>query len=181
MRNLLYFIVAFILFSCQESEQHRIARLTEEWTGKPIYYPVDSVFESFENDSIRKYSLKRTEYAIVTYADSTKCTHGVLKLEEWKEFLADFKTVAKGKATCLFFLHPENKDKMMHTLQAMDFNFPVCIDEEDIFNTLNHFPADSLFQTFLVDKDNKILAVGNPAEDPKVKELYLKIIANRSM
>ena len=32
------------------------------------------------------------------------------------------------------------------------------------------------FQTFLLDKDNKVLAMGNPILNPKIKELYLKII-----
>lgn len=32
------------------------------------------------------------------------------------------------------------------------------------------------FHTFLLDKDNKVLAIGNPIHNPKVKELYLKII-----
>ena len=31
-------------------------------------------------------------------------------------------------------------------------------------------------RTFLLDKDNKVLAIGNPIHNPKVKELYLKII-----
>ena len=31
------------------------------------------------------------------------------------------------------------------------------------------------FHTFLLDKDNKVLAIGNPIHNPKVKELYLKI------
>ena len=42
--------------------------------------------------------------------------------------------------------------------------------------SLNHFPADPTFQTFLLDKNNRVLAVGNPVHNPKVKELYLKII-----
>ena len=181
MRNLLYFIFALVLLSCKESEEHRIARLKEAWMGKSIYYPVDSVFESFETDSIRKYSLKRMDYTIVTYVDSTKRTSKDLKLEKWKKFLNDFKTVAQGKATCLFYLHSKNKSELVCTLRNSCFNYPVCIDEEDIFNKLNHFPADNLFQTFLVDKENKILAMGNPVEDPKVKALYLKIIAEEQI
>lgn len=35
---------------------------------------------------------------------------------------------------------------------------------------------DMTFQTFLLDKENKVLAIGNPVHNPKVKELYLKII-----
>lgn len=35
---------------------------------------------------------------------------------------------------------------------------------------------DKIFHTFLVDKDHKVLAVGDPVLNPKVKDLYLKII-----
>lgn len=183
MRKLLYFCMAFTLFSlfaCAESEQQRIARLTQEWTGKPIYVPADSVFESFETDSIRKYSLKRAEYTIVTYVDSNSCTNEDLKLTEWKEFLASFQSATKGKATCLFFFHPESRQQMVHTLRTSDFNYPVCIDEDNIYYKLNRFPSDSLFNTFLIDKDYKVVAMGNPVRDPKIKELYLDIITGKS-
>ena len=33
-----------------------------------------------------------------------------------------------------------------------------------------------MFQTFLLDKENKVVALGNPVLSPKVKELYLKLI-----
>ena len=33
-----------------------------------------------------------------------------------------------------------------------------------------------MFQTFLLDRDNRVLAIGNPIHSSKVKELYLKII-----
>ena len=32
------------------------------------------------------------------------------------------------------------------------------------------------FQTFLLDKDNKVVAIGNPVHNPKVKELYLNVL-----
>lgn len=41
---------------------------------------------------------------------------------------------------------------------------------------MNNFPSDMSFQTFLLDEDNKVVAIGNPVHNPKVKELYLKII-----
>ena len=38
-----------------------------------------------------------------------------------------------------------------------------------------------MFQTFLLDRDNKVVSVGNPVHNPKVKELYLKhITGNRN-
>ena len=42
------------------------------------------------------------------------------------------------------------------------------------FDALNHFPTNMTFQTFLLDKDNKVIAIGNPILNPMVKELYLE-------
>lgn len=65
---------------------------------------------------------------------------------------------------------------MINILKRDNFTHPVCLDEEDAFNKLNKLPADMMFQTFLLDKDNRVVAIGNPIHNPKVKELYLKII-----
>lgn len=55
-----------------------------------------------------------------------------------------------------------------------DFQYPVFIDEMGSFDALNHFPANMTFQTFLLDKDNKVVVIGNPIHNPMVKELYLE-------
>ncbi|MDR2968690.1 MAG: DUF1573 domain-containing protein, partial [Tannerellaceae bacterium] len=57
------------------------------------------------------------------------------------------------------------------------FDFPVCIDLKDELNKLNLFPSDMTFQTFLLDKDNKVAVIGNPVHSLSVKDLYLKQIA----
>ena len=41
---------------------------------------------------------------------------------------------------------------------------------------MNRFPVDITFQTLLLNKDNKVITVGNPVHHPKVKELYLQNI-----
>ncbi len=57
------------------------------------------------------------------------------------------------------------------------FTLPVCIDTEDRFNKLNNFPSDMMFQTFLLNKDNKVVVIGNPIHNLKVRNLYLQKIA----
>lgn len=177
MRNLLYLCLAFVLFSCRQSVQHRQELLRQAWEGRSIYYPVDSVFESFGEDYVRKYGLKRTEYAIVTYGDSLCCrSSDTLRLSGWKDFLRELQARAGGEVTCLFFLHPENRGELVSLLREEDFRFPVCIDEDNVFYKLNRFPEEEQFHTFLVDKDRKVLAIGNPAEDPVVRERYFNIL-----
>ena len=39
---------------------------------------------------------------------------------------------------------------------------------------LNKFPQDITFQTFLLDRDNKVKVIGNPVHNLAVRDLYLK-------
>ena len=41
---------------------------------------------------------------------------------------------------------------------------------------LNTFPKDSRYQTFLLDKYNKVVCIGNPTENPQIWSLYKQII-----
>ena len=43
-------------------------------------------------------------------------------------------------------------------------------------NKENKFPKEQAFQTFLLDKDNKVKVIGNPIQNLAVKDLYLKYI-----
>jgi hypothetical protein len=53
----------------------------------------------------------------------------------------------------------------------------ISCDVKDSLNQLNKLPVNPIFQCFLLDKDNKVLAIGNPANNFKVWELYKQIIS----
>lgn len=57
-----------------------------------------------------------------------------------------FYTTSYG--TVPFFLCPKNGMEIYQTLRVERFKHPICIDEGDYLNKLNHFPADMAFQTF---------------------------------
>lgn len=86
-----------------------------------------------------------------------------------------------GSVKFLFFFSPEKRKKFLETLRFENFFHPVCIDDKNRLNQLNHFPSDMTFQTFLLDENNKVLAIGNPIHNPQVKELYLNIIQGKQM
>ena len=159
------------LFSCKEAIKEDISYLVKEWNNKEIVYPAIMHFTVLGVDT---NFLSKSEYRIITYVDSVGCTSCKLKLELWKKFIGQLDTV--GNVPVLFFLHPKDKSELAYILRRDHFTYPVCIDENDSLNKLNHFPSDMMFQTFLLDRDNKVLAIGNPIHNPKVKELYLKII-----
>lgn len=171
MKNLLLFIIGTLFLSCQETEKERANRLVREWDGKEVVYPNKMNFTTLGKDT--NYSFN-SEYTIVTYIDSVGCSSCKLQLPKWRRLIAHLDSISD--TSVLFFLHPKDKNDMNYILEREYFAHPVCFDEEDAFNKLNQFPSDMMFQTFLLDKDNKVIAIGNPVHNPKVKELYLKII-----
>ncbi len=76
----------------------------------------------------------------------------------------------------MFYFHPKDVKELRFLTRREGFTYPVCFDETGDFNRLNHFPSESMLQTFLLDKENKVIAMGNPILNPKVKELYMNLI-----
>lgn len=81
--------------------------------------------------------------------------------------------------TILFFLHPKPRDKqeITYLLKRDGISVPVCIDEKDRLNSINKFSTRDDYQCFLLDKDNKVVSIGNPVHNIRVKEMYLSTIA----
>ena len=168
-----------MLASCQESREEAMLRLVNEWNGKEIKFPSRSVFTIQGKDTVN-FSFQEADYKVVTYIDSVGCTSCTLQLHRWKELVAEVDSLTDGRVPFLFYFHPKDMKELRYLTRRDDFKHPVCFDEYDEFNHLNHFSADITFQTFLLDKANKVVAIGNPVHNPRIKELYLEIITGKS-
>lgn len=173
--NKAWYLLALLFFlsSCKESET---IRLVKEWTGKEIIFPSDAVFSSFGKDTLNILNVDH-DYAIVSFVDSVGCINCKLQLDRWNDFLQKKDSLFQKKVILAFFLHPNDRRELVDLLREHRFSYPVCIDMKNQFNELNHFPNELAFQTFLIDKNNKVVAIGNPIHNPKVKELYMRIIS----
>lgn len=162
--------------SCQESDKERFTCLVKEWERKQIHFPDHSVFTVQGKDTV-DFNFKDADYKVVTYVDSAGCTGCKLQLHRWKELMAEVDSLSDGKVPFLFYFHPKDIKEVRYLTRKDGFTYPVCFDGKDDFNRLNHFPEDMMFQTFLLDKENKVVAIGNPVLNPKVKELYVRLLA----
>lgn len=177
--NLIYLLLLFFLFSCKDSKKNNITRLVNEWENKSIIFPADTSFISYKKCISENYKLKHKKYAIVTYIDSLGCMSCKLQLSKWNELIKELDSISNRTVPCLFFFHTKKENELMLLFRRDHFIYPVYIDKNDIFNKLNNFPSEMAFQTFLIDKNNKVVAIGNPIHNPKVKELYLNIISGK--
>lgn len=162
------------LISCQHREKNNLAEIVSKWKGKEVKFPLTSVFTKYACDTV--VMNRELDFKLVVYVDSTGCTSCKLQLHKWKELLSELDSIASDKISYLFYVCPKNKREFEHILKRDKFDYPVCVDQSDSFNKLNHFSSDPRFQVFLLDKENKVIAVGNPVDNPKMKELYLNVI-----
>ena len=163
------------LASCAESHKERLGKLVNEWERKEILFPTHSTFTIQGKDTV-DFEFRNADYKVVAYVDSAGCTGCKLQLPRWKELIAEVDSMTDGSVPFLFYFHPKDLKELKYLTRREGFVYPVCFDEKDDFNRLNRFPSEMMFQTFLLDKENKVVALGNPVLSPKVKELYLKLI-----
>lgn len=179
--NLIILVLFPIFFSCKnehkEKEKH-ISQLVNEWQGKQILFPENAIFTRYLTDTT-DYQIPQSDYKILVYIDSIGCTSCKLQLPKWKELIEYTDSMTQGKVPFLFFFHPKDNKEIRYLLKRGGFNLPVCIDRKDLLNKLNKFPADITFQTFLLDKNNKVTVLGNPVHNTAVKDLYLKQITGK--
>jgi hypothetical protein len=72
----------------------------------------------------------------------------------------------------VFFFQPKNKKEMTFIINKNNFDYPIFIDKNNSIDKLNHFPQAAAYQCFLLDKDNKVLLIGNPMLNQNIWELY---------
>ena len=178
MKYITLIMCVWILSSCQESREEAMLRLVNEWNGKEIKFPSHSTFTVLGKDTV-DFSFADTDYKVLTYIDSMGCASCKLQLPRWKEWVHEVDSLTDGQVPFLFYLHPKDMKELRYLTRRDGFSYPVCYDEKDELNRLNRFPSDMTFQTFLIDRNNRVVAMGNPIHNPKVKELYLDLITGK--
>ena len=176
MKKQLYILLLLsLLTACQENNKEKFALLVQEWQGKEIVFPQNMAFTRFVTEPV-DYRIPDAEYKVLVYVDSVGCTSCKLQLPKWQELIAHVDSATNGNVPFIFVFQSKDDRELRYILKRDNFDRPVCIDRNNRFDELNQFPQDITFQTFLLDKDNKVKVIGNPVHNLAVRDLYLKQI-----
>ena len=174
---LLTILVLCMYASCrQDASKEKMINLVKKWEKKQVIYPSETTFTIYGEDTVVDYVKSGVKYSIVSYIDSLGCLSCKLQAKAWKSFIKTIDSVSDYSIPVNIFVHNKNGDELLSILRKEAFDIPICLDLNDSLRLLNDFPDDIAFRTFLLDKDNRVVAIGNPIFNPKIKELYLNII-----
>ena len=178
--SILFLLCLLAFSSCKRAEEkQQITGMVDEWMNKEILFPSDSKFTSMGKDV--PSLLKDWNYAVVSYVDSSGCTACKMQLDGWKVWMNKEKALFdKTNTVFLFYVQARDYKEFVSTLKEYNFDYPVCIDMDDSLNKLNHFSTDDAYRTFLLDKNRRVIALGNPNFNLKVRRLYTNIIQGQA-
>ena len=179
MKKIALVILSFVtLFTaCKNTKEEKIIHLLNEWSGRTIHFPQDMNLISYvDTNSAINFNEIKKEYTILHYVDTVGCISCKLQLSEWNKLIKELDSIDNRNVSCLISFFPMRKKELLKSLKINKFKHYIYIDERDSLNRLNNFPEEDAFRTFLLDNNDKVIAVGNPIHNPNVKELYLKII-----
>lgn len=177
--KILYIGILFLFFSCNVSNNKKeITNLINKWNEKEIIFPTDYIDFISSNKELSVDS-SLSNYKILIYIDSIGCSSCKLQLNEWKIFMKQVDSLTNNHVKFLFILHPKEIREIKVQAKINKFNYPLYFDKNDELNKLNKFPSDIAFHTFLLDRENKVILLGNPVSNPKIKELYINKILNK--
>lgn len=174
----IFLSITIFFNSCNENkEKKEITQIVKEWQAKEIVFPANLIFTKHGKDTL-DYEVPVSTYKILMYVDSIGCTSCKLHLHKWREFISEVDSLTNGSVPILFFFHPKDVREVSYLLKRDGIDIPVCIDVKDEMNLINRFPAHQEFQTFLLNGENKVLYIGNPVQNIRIKEMYLSEISS---
>ena len=163
------------LHDCNTFEQNVKATIAQ-YVGKEIFLP--DTFEVIVDDSKLTIASPISMYKLLTIMDSEGCIACKLQLREWSELISQLQTGMKSAddIDLIYVIEGDVTKEILDVIRDHNFHRPIVIDRNMSIAKMNHLPREVEFRTFLLDNNNRILAVGNPIMFKDIKALYASII-----
>lgn len=164
-------IIVISLVSC--NDKARYIRDIEQLTGNKIEFP-EGYVELSCSSSLRLENLLNQDVKIVSYIDNVACTACCAKyLKAWQ---TEINNLDENVAYIVVVRSTEKKE-FLNFADSLSLDYPLMFYDSDIFGKQNGL-KDILARdrTFLLNKDDEVILVGEPFGRERLSRLYKKCI-----
>ena len=176
--------ILIIFLLCQigcKSSNKDVKQIVKELSGKTISFDWPKQFVMYDTLLIIESEYSLTPAKIIKYIDNSFCPSCI---NNYLSLASDFITFA-GKTNLFnsdsveyYVILSRPKEEVIECFQDAPLSHIVLIsDIEDKFleeNSLSGY--DNIYTTFLLDKRNKIIGIGDPMLSVGVRDMYIKRI-----
>ncbi len=152
-------------FLAEKKKYKKTSEVINTWVGKKLYLP----------DTLIHSPKKNFHLTVSSFIDGN-CGVCIDDLNKWKIFVNEIKDVNYA-----FYVNALDYDGFLnYAKKEVDFPLPLINDVNNSFYEKNGLSSNKLFQTFLLDENDKVLIVGNPLYSEKLTKLYKQEIQKRA-
>ena len=166
--------IMFLVTSCNNRKE-RIEMQVHNLYSNTINLPYSDM-DTLVIDSVNL--IKGTKYQLLVYLDSTECTPCYASHhEEWEYILNECRKYEPSIALSIIIDSKNVSDNIKRKFVESTVKKSIYIDANGAFRKINPvFPESNIMHVILLDKDNKVVLVGNPLNNKKIEELlYQKL------
>ena len=180
MKQILFLISLVFVFSC--SDRSKLKQDLAKLQSIEIAVTLDKMQHQINGIDTLLANFTDSELKLVVYSDSSTCSScAIQKMFLWNSFIEDAEKY-QGRLKFYFLFSPTENDltTVNLALRTNMFDYPVFIDSAGTFAKENpHLPKNPQLHSFLLDESNKVILVGNPLNNPKIEEMFYKIVEER--
>ena len=177
--HLLLFSITISFCTCRKEQgnQDETTEIVNQLMGDTLILP--KISKVLHKDSLYHQNTTKTKGLKITTFIQGDCSICIDDLRNWQELFQYAKS--KTGVDILFYLYTSDLAYFRNNIyeQALE-QYPLIVDQNYGYIDKNSLPPDrKQYQTFLLDSNNKIILVGNPVYNSKLKDLYMEEIKNR--
>ena len=167
--------ILLLILSCSGN---KLVRSVEKFLGQQISLSSDWNAIVRGRDAVLA-DFTSAPVKLVIWYDSRSCTScEVSNMYEWEDITAYANSLAEW-LSIIYLFTPKEVDLYVTsiTLKGTKFDYPVFIDQNGTFVKQNpKLPKNRQLHSFLLDKNNRVVMVGNPLHNPTLWALYKSTI-----
>lgn len=147
-------------------------------TGKRIVFPESlhpiSTLNTHNNTAS---NIIARNYKIIAYYGKGGCTSCRIKLKKWAQYIESLYPDNDTIVTRLIIIIPTEEERKIKYLAKYDnFNYEIMVDTDEKFRNINNISSNPYLNSYLLNNNDEIIAVGNPINNKKIGNLYRKLI-----
>lgn len=155
---------------CGCKHKSRVETEITKLSGQTIIFPKGYQIIS-EQDSLEINSIIKNSPKVITYFPEIPCTDCILKmLYDWQ---TEIKTL---DVPFILVIDSCNKNEIQKGIDKFKIDIPIIMYPINVFDKANNLNVLARNRTFLLDKNNIVLVVGEPFGNHKMKDLYSKTL-----
>ena len=174
----LLFVASLLVTTGCNGEKAHVKTNMEEMMANPVSLSLDQM--SCRRNPIETANSKT--YRMVVYVDSAECTPCALsKLRFWNPLIKEAQD-KKIDIDYIFILapRPESMDDINMELGITDLQSSIYLDTAYVFKKHNPaIPEETKYHSFLLNNKDRVVFVGSPIDNKKIKNVYYQALYHK--